>query len=129
MVEQKKEPKPATDPNAPIVRQKTDDFISRYANYSYIESSLWDMKIHFGQTDQSLGDKVIPVNAAITLPWAQVKVLSYFLQVHLKGYEADHGRIKIPVGIIPPALLAPFREMYEKFINENPEAAGEMKSK
>jgi hypothetical protein len=116
---------PTITPGAKIVRQRTADFIARYANYSHIESSLWDAKILFGQTDQTLGDTV-PIHTALTLPWSQLKVLSYFLGVHLAAYEADNGRIKIPSGIVP---LAPpnvaFRELYEKFIATNPEAAPE----
>jgi hypothetical protein len=108
---------------AEIVRQRTDDFISRYANYSHIESSLWDSKIIFGQTDAPLGNTV-PVHSAITVPWPQLKVLSYFLGIHLAAYEADNGRIKIPPGIVPPAPLGSvFRKLYDEFIAENPEAA------
>jgi hypothetical protein len=114
----------AITPPAEIVRQRTADFIARYANYCHLESSLWDIRINFGQTDQSLGANTVPINTAVTLPWPQLKVLSYFLRVHLAGYEADNGRIKIPPGIVPePSPTAVFREIYDEFIATNPEAA------
>jgi hypothetical protein len=119
---------PPTIPDKEIVRQRTEDFVSRYANYSHIESSLWDSKILFGQTDQTLGNTV-PVHTAMTFPWPQLKVLAYFLSVHLAAHEADNGRIKVLTGIIPePSPTAIFRGMYEKFIAENPEA-GPIKEK
>jgi hypothetical protein len=129
MADHKKESKPALVPAAEIVRKKTDDFTARYANYSHLESSLWDVKIYFGQTDQAAGQNVVPVNAAITLPWPQIKVLSYFLQIHLAGYELENGRIKIPAGIIPPTDVPAFLDIYEKFIAINPEAAMNPQSK
>lgn len=111
-------------PSKQIVRERTPDFIERYANYSHLTGSIWDLRLLFGQTDPSLEENVIPVHTSLTLPWAQVKVLSYFLQVHLAGYEADNGRVKIPAGIIPRITGdSPFLSFYEKFIAENPEAA------
>jgi hypothetical protein len=108
---------------AAIVRQRTADFVAHYANYSHIESSIWDAKILFGQTDQAMGNTV-PINSAVTLPWPQLKVLSYFLSVHVLAYETDNGRIVIPQGIIPPpSPNATFKELYDKFIAANPEAA------
>jgi hypothetical protein len=109
-------------PAAEIVRQRTGDFVNRYANYSHIESSVWDSKIIFGQTDLPMGNTV-PVHTAVTLPWPQLKVLSYFLSVHIAGYEADNGRIKVPSGIIPTLPpTSPFWKLYEEFMATNPEA-------
>ena len=118
-----KKTEPAITSGADIVRQRTADFIARYANYSHIESSLWDGKILFGQTDQILGNTV-PIHTAVTFPWPQLKVLAYFMSVHVAAYEADNGRIKIPPGIVPEASSnSAFREIYDEFIAENPEAA------
>jgi hypothetical protein len=115
--------KKQTDASEGVVRQKADNFLSRYANYSYLETSLWDLKIQFGQVDPSLGNTV-PIDTAVTLPWPQAKVLAYFLSVHLAAYEALNGRIKIPLGIIPQADESQaFRKLYEEFIAANPEAA------
>jgi hypothetical protein len=125
----KRDTKPAPTPAAEIVRKETADFTARYANYTHLESSLWDVKIYFGQTDQAAGNNVVPVNATITLPWAQIKVLAYFLQIDLAGYEAENGRIKIPNGIIPAPDVPVFLEFYEKFIDANPEAARTQESK
>jgi hypothetical protein len=62
-------------------------------------------------------ENTVPINTAVTLPWPQAKVLACFLMVHLEGYEAVNGRIKIPTGIIPKVdEAAPFRKIFE-FIN------------
>lgn len=114
---------PPIIPAAEIVRQQTEDFVSRYANYAHLQSSLWDLRISFGQVDTESGNKV-PINVSVTLPWPQVKVLAYFIGVHLSAHEADNGRIRIPPGIIPPAPeQTSFRKLYEDFIAANPEAA------
>jgi uncharacterized protein DUF3467 len=120
MPEKPEKPIPASE----IKRERTADFVSRYANYSHLESSVWDLKILFGEFDQSAKGAAVPVNASVTLPWAQVKVLAYFLRVHVTAYEADQGRIKIPAGIIPevPETSA-FADVYKEFIEKNPEAA------
>jgi len=108
-----------------IVRKRDENFISRYANYSYLESSLWDLKMIFGEIDQSGEPNVVPITTALTLPWPQIKVLTYFLRLHLEAYEQEHGRIKIPPGIILPPVPdnALVRKFYTEFVAENPEAA------
>ncbi|HEV8717013.1 MAG TPA: hypothetical protein VGX03_29855 [Candidatus Binatia bacterium] len=120
--------------------RRREDFAQFYANNVLLQSSSWDMKLIFGELDQSLGEDVIVQHSAITLPWRQAKVLLYFLQVHLIGHEGQHGRVIIPPGIIPdfpsepPKELVeklPFiaqswkiaRQMYEDFLTANPEAA------
>jgi hypothetical protein len=91
----------------PIEHRRSDDFVQRYANNTFFEGSVWDLKIIFGELDQKLGPNVVMQHTALTLPWAQAKILSHFLRVHLAGYEAEHGRIEIPKNIlneISPAL-------------------------
>lgn len=111
-------------PASEIKRERTPDFVARYANYSHLESSVWDLKVLFGEFDQSTNGATVPVNTSVTLPWAQVKVLAYFLRLHVAAYEADQGRIKIPAGIIPVVPeTSVFADVYNEFIERNPEAA------
>jgi hypothetical protein len=86
----------------PIDYRTADDFVVRYANNTYFEPSLWDLKLIFGQSDQKAGMNVINQHTSITLPWSQVKVVLYFLTSQLAAFEALNGRIQIHTGIIPP---------------------------
>lgn len=86
----------------------TEDFSEAYANNVYFESSAWDLKLLFGQLDQSgqltqseTKIKTI-VHTAITVPWAQAKLMLYWLKGHLEAYEAANGKIQMPASIIPP---------------------------
>ncbi len=111
-----------------IIRKRSDDFISRYANNVYLESTLWDLKLIFGHTDLAAGNLLLQ-DIAVVIPWPQVKVFCYFLTIHLGAHEADCGRIKIPAGIIPPpetaaeGIRAFVQKFYEEFIAANPEVA------
>ncbi len=87
-------------PRSAIQFTRDENFVADYANNSVLESSNWDLKITFGHLDQSLGPNQVLQTMAITLPWAQAKVLHYFLTLHLISHEAEIGRIVIPSGII-----------------------------
>jgi len=137
MSDTKKESKESKDsieaPKSSIRFTKAEDFVADYANNSVLESSNWDLKVIFGHLDQSVGPNDVVQTTAVTLPWAQAKVMHYFLTIHLIGHEADMGRVVIPTGIIsefpkePPATANKegFRKAakaYEQFMAENPEA-------
>jgi hypothetical protein len=117
----------------------TDDFIARYANHTFLESSLYDLKLVFGQSDQKAGPSVINQHTAITISWPQVKILLYFLRSNLAGYELVHGKVALEPGIVnpppdrPPTIpnvkqdlvdkvWAVSKTMYDEFMKENPEA-------
>jgi hypothetical protein len=122
-----------------IQRQRSESFRSVYANNSFLELSAWDVKINFGEIEQSIDPNTIINHTAITMPWAQAKILAYFLQVHVAAHEIDHGHLVIPVGVIP-GVPAPDQEtlkqwpnatrvyqawtkLHDEFIVANPEAA------
>ena len=76
---------------------------TEYANNVHFEPSAWDLKIIFGQLDQSSGKPDVDWHTAVTLPWPQVKLLAYYLQVALFSYETENGKINIPPGVKPQA--------------------------
>lgn len=123
-----------------IEYKKVDDFTSGYANNVFLESSLWDLRLIFGQNDQQIGPNSVVQHTSITLPWAQVKLLNHFLEAHLLAHEIQNGRIVIPPNLVlpvpdeppkglinPPSQLkeihAAVKKHYAAFIAENPEAA------
>jgi hypothetical protein len=132
--------------NKPVVvgtvHKRGENFIERYANNTFFEGSAWDLKLIFGSLDQSLGPNHVTQHTAISLSWAQIKLLIFFLRFHLIAHEARMGRVQVPPGIItplpaiPPQDVAAFmgstddveaykkaRKLYEEFIAANPEAA------
>lgn len=94
--------------------RRAEDFVSRYANNIQFESSAFDLKVVFGLLDQSGAPKFekasVEQHTAISLSWIEVKLLIFFLQLHLDGYEAENGKVKIPINALPaepPAALPP----------------------
>ncbi len=126
-------------PPTKIQFQRSEDFLELYANHTQLSSSLWDLRIIFGQTEPTVGEDGVLQHASVRLPWPQAKVLAYFLLFHIKGEELEHGRIVVAPGIIPevpatapkqlgdksPELAKSWnelRKLYEDFIGANPEA-------
>ena len=89
-------------PPSPLKFERDEDFASFYANHVWYESSVWDLKLIFGQLDQSKGPNVITQHTAIALSWIQVKIMIYFLQVNLAIYEVHNGKVSIPASVVPP---------------------------
>jgi hypothetical protein len=100
----------STETSAQLKYEHADNFISAYANNFYLESSAWDLKIIFGQLDQSSTPNVIKQNVAITLPWAQAKLLLYYLRIHVAAEEVADGKIHIRPDLIPPEVSPPTPE-------------------
>jgi len=85
-----------------FVRDK-DEFEALYANNIQAESSFWDLKVIFGILEQSdpQHPKVVQ-HTSVNLPWAQVKLMSYYLRAAVALHEAQNGKIPIPPSIMPP---------------------------
>jgi hypothetical protein len=76
-----------------------------------VESNAFDVKVLFGILDQSGSAKappdfqpVVEQHTSINLSWPEIKLLIYFLQLHLASHERDNGKVKIPVNALPPEL-------------------------
>jgi hypothetical protein len=82
--------------------ERGEDFTSLYANNVQFEPSSWDLKLIFGELDQSGGKVTIEQHTSITLSWVQAKVMSYFLQANIAAYESVNGKIKILSDVVPP---------------------------
>jgi hypothetical protein len=126
-------------PKPGIEHRRDEDFFSGYANNIYVEPSIWDLKIIFGQTDLSAGPQVVVQHTAITLPWNYVKILSYVLRTNLAAREAEDGRIPVPSHVLvpPPKEIPPdenfgllkhpkegleaVQKIWDEFVKENPE--------
>jgi len=83
------------------------DLDSVYANNTILEISAFDLKIIFGQLDQRTGKDPVDWHTAVTLPWAQAKILSYFLQAQIAWCERIFTPIVVPSSVRPskPELI------------------------
>lgn len=82
-----------------------------YANNVYFEASAWDLKMVFGQLDQRQGKNVIRQHTSVTLPWTQIKLLSYWLRGYVEFHETTHGKIVVPSNAVPPDVPPPSEEL------------------
>lgn len=112
----------------------TAEFDAVYANNSLIESSLWDLKIFFGQLEQHTGSARVDWHTAVTMPWLQAKLLSYYLRLGLAYHESQFGALKFPPSLVPPkpdppstsdlAINAEVKSLYESIIAVHAEMFG-----
>jgi uncharacterized protein DUF3467 len=104
--------KATTETPIELKYERTDDFVFAYANNAYFESSAWDLKIIFGQLDQPVGEAArIRQNIAITVPWAQAKLVLYYLRLHVEANELQNGKVSIREDLLPPEPTPPSSEL------------------
>ena len=84
-----------------MVARREDNFFSRYANNILYESTVYDLKLIFGQSDLSEGTEIVKQHSAITIPWSLIKLAIYFLEINLAIHELYNGRVTIPPQQIP----------------------------
>jgi hypothetical protein len=86
------------------------EFSSLYANNIQFEWSQFDLKLLFGELDQSVNPLRVEQHTAITIPWAQAKLTLYYLQLQVAFFELQNGKIKIPSQLVPPEAVEPTEE-------------------
>jgi hypothetical protein len=96
--------------------RRTENFVSRYANNIQLESTAFDMKLVFGILDLSsaVPEKIaVEQHTAMSISWPEVKLLIFFLRMHLGGYEAENGIVKVPLDALPPPPPDEIPEQYD----------------
>jgi hypothetical protein len=76
-----------------------------YANNVRFEGSVWDLKLLFGELDQSIDGKsneVVVLHTAMTIPWSTAKLGLYYLGLHVALHELEEGKIHINPRVLPP---------------------------
>jgi hypothetical protein len=81
--------------------KRDEDFTTLYANNTQFESSVWDLKIIFGQLDQMKKPAVIQQHTAMTLSWPSAKIAAYYLLVNVILYQQVSGPVQLRADIIP----------------------------
>ena len=101
---EKKQPT-TTKPEPPLPFRHSNDFRRTYANNLQLESSAWDLVIVFGQILQNQpnepGKTIAEQHTAVTLPWPEVKMLKYLLEVNILAHEAEDGKIFVSPRVLP----------------------------
>ena len=77
-----------------------EEMTTDYANNIMFEPSIWDLKLIFGEFSQRINS--VDWHTSITVPWAQAKLMMYYLQANVAAYEINSGKIKVPDLVIPP---------------------------
>ena len=86
---------------------RSDEFVTCYANNIQFESSIWDLKLLFGQVDFSAKPVAIEQHTAIAIPWLQAKLLAYYLLINIHIFEAENGKVAVPSSVAPQIPEAP----------------------
>lgn len=133
----KKPPIQAAPSSIDYKRVPEEEFYEAYSNNIFIESTVWDVKLIFGNVDLSKGPNTVVQHTSMTIPWNQLKPFIYFLQVHLLVHETLNGRVPVPKDIVrSPDQLSEeqkklaksqevwdaLKELFRKFSEANPEA-------
>jgi hypothetical protein len=85
----------------------TEDFSDVYANNINFEPTTFDLKILFGQLNQAFSPNIVEQHTAVTIAWAEAKLLLHFLNIQIAAYEQVNGRIALHPSVLPPAPNPP----------------------
>jgi hypothetical protein len=98
VAEETSQTKPPEQPQLEATR--SEEFENLWANNVLFESTLWDLRLIFGQVD--LAAKQIVQHTAVNIPWPQVKIAAYFMLVNVVIQQSLNGNVFIPGYIVPP---------------------------
>jgi hypothetical protein len=77
------------------------DLEADYANNTLFEPSVWDLKIIFGEFIGRTSS--VDWHTSITIPWAQAKLMAYYLAINVAFHELNQGfPIHVPTVMLPP---------------------------
>lgn len=82
--------------------ERSDKFTTTYANNVFFATSIFDIRMVFGEVVQF--PNVLPFveqHTAVTL-WREAKIAAIFLTMNVAMHENQFGVLDIPEGILPP---------------------------
>ena len=79
-----------------LTQQRVEGFQYIYANSIVFEPSAWDLKVIFGQLDQSVDPAATKQTVSVTISWQQAKLALFWLKVQVQAME-DQLKTKIPI--------------------------------
>lgn len=91
---------------------RAQEFLARYANNVNYETSVFDLKIVFGELVQPLGKKAfIEQHTSVTLSWLEAKIAALFLAMNVAMHEKNFGTLNIPNGTLPADFMRASEEL------------------
>ena len=80
--------------------QEPEELHTEYANNVAFEQTVWDLKLLFGEYSQRHNG--VEWHTSITIPWAQAKLMLFYLTINVRSYELFNNRaIDIPISMLP----------------------------
>src|SRR5687767_12192888 len=103
----------ASDESIPEFQSiKARDFTERYANNVRFENNIWDMRLLFGNLDQTEGRNTVTHHTTMSLSWPQAKLMLFYFYANLAFQERWQGKINVPETMIPiPMDRSTFSDM------------------
>jgi len=82
---------------------------SVYANQINFELNDLDLDFIFGQLSRApgKGEPFTDWHTKVAMPWAEAKLVSFYLRLNLALYESSNGLIKLPAGMLPATIPTP----------------------
>jgi hypothetical protein len=77
----------------------SEDINVAYANNVFFEGTIWDLKLIFGEV--SARSNTVGWHTSVTIPWAQAKLMQYYLAVNIEAHERINGKISFPTAMTP----------------------------
>ena|ERR1039458_42906 len=107
-------PEEKSDETVKIADQFTraQNFLARYANNVNYETSVFDLKIVFGELAQPIGKKAfVEQHTSVTLSWLEAKIAALFLCMNVAMHENKFGTLDIPSGTLPADFMRTSEEL------------------
>jgi len=98
-------------PNRPLEFTRHENFESWYANNVQFEPNEFDLRMVFGENESLGGKRVVQQHTAMSVSWAEAKILAYFLQLHIAAAEKVNGKINVPRSVWPTEPIPPSEEL------------------
>ena len=83
----------------------SDEINAEYANNVFFDATVWDLKLIFGEWSSRVN--VVDWHTSVTIPWAQAKLMQYYLALNVEAHERLQGKIQLPVSVLPPEAPPP----------------------
>jgi len=76
--------------------KRANDFTTRYANNVIFETSVFDIKIVFGELSQPFGGTAfVEQHNAVTISWLEAKIAALFLSMNVAMHALEE--LKLPL--------------------------------
>lgn len=75
-----------------------------YANNVFFDTSVFDLKVLFGELRRDHNGWFVAQHTSVTLGWTEAKIAALFLALNVMMHEDANGTILLPEGARPPIV-------------------------